>query len=110
MISQRRLSVLLGRFSLSHSFVLSCLSKPFVTSVIPGRAGDRVWPVSILFRFRFGGLATQAIALAGELENLGVFQQAVQDRRGGGDVSDEFPPIFKRSIILRPFVVLDNYF
>jgi hypothetical protein len=40
-------------------------------------------------RFWRHGLVSQPIALAGDLDNLGVVQEAVEDRTGAGDVADQ---------------------
>src|ERR1700691_4478568 len=43
-------------------------------------------------------LITQAVAFARDLNDLGMVQEAVEDRRGAGYVADQFAPIFQRSV------------
>ena len=42
--------------------------------------------------------AAKPVALSRDRDDLGVMQEAIQDGRGAGNVTDQFAPIFKRSI------------
>ena len=42
--------------------------------------------------FLFGSV-TKAVALAGDLDDLGMLQEAIQDRGRGGHIADELAPI-----------------
>ena len=52
-----------------------------------------------------GAVAFQAIALAGDFDQFGFLQEAVEDRGGGRDLSDEFAPVFRRPDKRLPTVV-----
>ena len=42
----------------------------------------------------------ESITLAGDLDDLGVVQKAVEDRGGGWHVADEFAPVFHKGRLL----------
>ena len=55
------------------------------------------------FCFLFGGVfgaacLPQAIALTGKADDLGVVQEAVENRRGAGNVADQLAPILQRPV------------
>lgn len=45
-----------------------------------------------------GGTVFETVAAAGDLEDFGVVQEAVEDGGGGGDVAEEFAPFFEGAV------------
>ena len=50
----------------------------------------------------FAALVAEPVAAAGDRDDLGVVQEAVEDGRGAGNVADQFAPIFQRPDKLPP--------
>ena len=73
-----------------------------VEGAVPFVEPERRFLLGVRFRsigwFLFGGTAFEAIAFAGEGDDLGVLQEPVEDRRGGRDVADQLAPVFDRAV------------
>jgi hypothetical protein len=44
------------------------------------------------------GFVAEAVALAGDLDDLGMLQEAIQDRSRGGHIANEFAPVLQGSV------------
>ncbi len=53
----------------------------------------------VVCHFRRGtGAISQAVAFASDLDQLGMVQEAVEDRCGGRDIADQFASVFQGSV------------
>src|SRR5579863_6437936 len=72
------------------------------SSPLSGRgAGLRFWLIVLgrcCCQARLGPSTVQPVAPAGDGDHLGVVQEAVEDRGGGGHVADQFAPVLQRAV------------
>ena len=90
--------------SADDSFALPCLRKP-LSGVLCGVgflvAGTVATLLALRRRLR-ACLVAHAIALAGNVDDLGMMQEAIEDGAGRGHVTDQLAPVLQRPDILPP--------